>query len=157
MSQEPGHDADRKFLLTFGVVIIGLIVAVISFVIIANLFASNQKTGIKSPQFLSPDQRAKRVPPHAARTSGSAGKGRSGQQVVEQVRAACHTTKFMNAPQIGNKAEWAPRARKGMDTLVTHALKGFGNLSPQGGSVSSQEEHAALKHMVEEKTGIQLK
>lgn len=77
--------------------------------------------------------------------------------MVEHVCAACHTTKFMNAPQIGNKQEWAPRAKQGLDTLETHDLKGFGNRPLQGGAVSAAEAGAAIKYMVEERTGIALK
>lgn len=62
----------------------------------------------------------------------------------------------MNAPQIGNKDEWAPRAKEGLDTLAAHALKGFGNMPPQSGSVSEVEVRAAIEYMVENKTGIDL-
>ena len=81
---------------------------------------------------------------------------RSGEQVVEQVCSACHTIEFMNAPRIGNKEEWAPRAKEGLDTLAEHALKGYGNMPPQGDVVSAAEARAAVKYMVEAKTGLTL-
>ncbi|HET8702067.1 MAG TPA: c-type cytochrome [Nitrococcus sp.] len=169
MSQN-SHDADRKFLRNFGMVIIGLASAGILFGLIAN-FAIGEGEGktFKSQQFLmiAPEHpagqtHAAATPPApttlAAASSKSAGKGRSGQQVVEQVCAACHTTKFMNAPQIGNKEEWGPIVKaNSLDTLVERALKGYGNMPPQGNVVSSAEEHAAIKYMVEEKTGLKLK
>ncbi|HET8701803.1 MAG TPA: c-type cytochrome [Nitrococcus sp.] len=166
------QDADRKFLRTFAAVLGGLAAAGILFGILANSVHGGGQT-FKGQQFLlmSNQQRAERVQPVgetntaaesaaptvlAAATSES--KGRSGQQVVEQVCAACHTTKFMNAPQIGNKEEWGPIVKANtLDTLVQRDLKGYGNMPPQGSSVNEAEARAAIKYMVEEKTGLKLK
>lgn len=171
MSQDHGHDADRKFLRNFAGVIIALALSGICFGILANVLAGDYNKPDEKALLLADQRASERLQPvgqvstandpaaatTVAAASESSSKTRSGQQVVEQVCAACHTTKFMNAPQVGNKEEWAPRAKQGLDTLVEQVLKGFGNMPPQSGSVNEEEARAAIKYMVEEKTGIQLK
>lgn len=172
MSQEHGHDADRSFLRNFAVVIVGLALAGIFFGIIANVYSGGHEDGKSGHFLLMTNQRAERLQPVgqvntaeasaptvvAAASGESSSEGRTGEQVVEQVCAACHTTKFMNAPQIGNKEEWGPIVKdNSLDTLTERALKGYLNMPPQGSSVSEAEAHAAITYMVEDKTGLELK
>lgn len=85
------------------------------------------------------------APAKAAASSGP----RSGKEVFEQVCTACHTPGAMGAPKFGNKADWAPRIAKGMDTLYQHALNGFNNMPPHGTctSCSEQEIKNAVDYM----------
>jgi cytochrome c5 len=46
----------------------------------------------------------------------------------------------VGAPKIGDEAAWGPRVKAGYDTLLNSALKGKGNMPPQGGGDSSEFE-----------------
>ncbi len=58
---------------------------------------------------------------------------RSGEDVFKAQCTACHTAGVAGAPKFGDSAAWAPRIAKGFDALVQSALKGKGNMPPQGG------------------------
>jgi cytochrome c5 len=58
---------------------------------------------------------------------------KTGEQVYAGVCISCHGTGTLNAPKFGDAAAWAPRIPQGFETLVTHALKGFKAMPPQGG------------------------
>ena len=64
----------------------------------------------------------------------------SGEEVYKAQCTACHATGISGAPKSGNAADWAPRIAKGYDTLLTHALKGFNAMGPQGGGNFSDLE-----------------
>jgi len=40
----------------------------------------------------------------------------------------------MNAPKIGDKAQWQPRIAQGYETLVKHALDGIRSNAARGGN-----------------------
>ena len=77
-----------------------------------------------------------------------------GDQVYEQVCAACHGTGITGAPKLGDKAAWGPRLAQGPDTLHKHSLEGFqgkaGYMPPKGGrtDLSDQSVINAVDHMV---------
>ncbi|MDN5869232.1 MAG: c-type cytochrome [Nitrococcus sp.] len=166
MSQE----ADREFVRNFIIVLAALAVSGIVFAILGVRLADAQKGPQADAQLrsqleadlqavgdVSTSSEPAAASTAAATTSEGASGGPSGEEVVGRVCGACHKTGLMGAPQIGNKAQWAPRAKQGLDTLVTHALNGFGAMPPQGGTVSKEEAQAAIKYMVVEKTGLELK
>ncbi len=66
----------------------------------------------------------------------------SGEDVYKAQCTACHATGVSGAPKSGNAGDWAPRITKGFDTLLTHALKGFNAMAPQGGGNFSDLEIA---------------
>ena len=73
----------------------------------------------------------------------------TGEAVYKAQCTACHATGVTGAPKSGNAAEWAPRIAKGYDTLLTHALKGFNAMAPQGGgNFSDLEIGRAVVYMV---------
>lgn len=50
-----------------------------------------------------------------------------------------------------NKAEWAKRLEKGIDTLHQHSAKGFNKMPAQAvGAVSEAEVYAAVDYMLEQ-------
>ncbi|MCO6441796.1 MAG: cytochrome c5 family protein [Nitrococcus mobilis] len=166
MSQEQ----DRRFIRNFIGVLAALALAGVLFGILANVLEGVYEPPGKREREIARLQ-AERLQPvgqvntvnessvaaaAAASDSATNSDARSGEQVFKQVCSACHAAQFMNAPQIGNKDEWAPRAKKGLGTLAAHALQGFGNMPPQGGAVSEAEVRAAIEYMVEDKTGIDL-
>jgi cytochrome c5 len=73
-----------------------------------------------------------------------------GKATYETTCAVCHATGVANAPKFGDKAAWKDRIAKGMDTLHTHALKGFNAMPPKGGNMglSDADVKAAVDYMV---------
>ncbi len=77
---------------------------------------------------------------------------RTPEQLVQQVCSGCHGSGVMGAPKIGDKADWAPRIAKGMDTLLNHALNGFNNKMPPRGTCTTctdDEIKAAIQYMTD--------
>mgnify|MGYP000052112267 FL=1 len=64
----------------------------------------------------------------------------TGQAVYQAQCTACHAAGLIGAPKSGDAAAWGPRLTKGYDTLLTHALKGFGAMGAQGGGAYSDIE-----------------
>lgn len=67
-----------------------------------------------------------------ANAGGNAEK--SGEEVVKAVCSMCHTAGLMNAPKIGDNAQWAPRIAQGYETLVKHAIEGIRSMPARGGN-----------------------
>ncbi|WP_018719137.1 c-type cytochrome [Arhodomonas aquaeolei] len=153
---------DRKFIRNFIVVIGGLVVtAVVLAIIAATLYDGNteerrQFTAERAAQNLQPVGQVRltgEAMPEIASSGGQeeASSGpRSGEEVVNQVCAACHQSGTLGAPKIGDKAAWSPRVEKGMKTLLTHASNGFNNMPPQKGSASEEEIRKAIQWMVDQ-------
>lgn len=73
---------------------------------------------------------------------------RSGEEVYKAACAACHAAGTLGAPIFADVGAWSGRLGKGLDTLVTHAIKGFNAMPPQGGGdLSDYEITLAVVHM----------
>lgn len=74
---------------------------------------------------------------------------KSGAEVVKGVCAMCHAAGLMNAPKIGDNAQWAPRIAQGYETLVSHAVNGIRSMPAKGGNpdLSDAEIAAAVAEM----------
>ena len=59
---------------------------------------------------------------------------KSGAEVVKNGCAMCHAAGLMNAPKIGDKAQWEPRIAQGYETLVKHAVEGIRTMPAKGGN-----------------------
>lgn len=46
--------------------------------------------------------------------------------------ASCHSVKNAEAPEARNAAAWKRRMAKGADAMLANAIKGVGNMPPQG-------------------------
>jgi cytochrome c5 len=57
----------------------------------------------------------------------------SGEEVFKAQCSACHATGAAGSPKFGDASAWGPRIGKGFDALWNSALKGKGNMGPQGG------------------------
>lgn len=79
-----------------------------------------------------------------------------GKGVYSKYCVACHGSGAAGAPKLTDKADWATRASQGIDTLTTHALKGFqgskGYMPAKGGfsTLSDAEVSAAIAYMLSE-------
>ena len=75
---------------------------------------------------------------------------RSGADVYAASCAACHASGVLDAPKFGT-SDWADRANKGLETLVSNAINGINAMPPRGtcASCSDDEIKAAVEHMVD--------
>jgi cytochrome c5 len=83
-----------------------------------------------------------------AASAASARAAMSGKEVVAKVCGACHGTGVLNAPKVGDKAEWNKRGN--VATLVASAKQGKNAMPPKGGdpSLSDEELKAAIEEML---------
>ena len=58
---------------------------------------------------------------------------RTGEEVYKAQCSTCHATGAAGSPKFGDAGAWGSRVGKGFDALLTSALKGKGNMGPQGG------------------------
>lgn len=58
---------------------------------------------------------------------------RTGEDMFKAICSGCHATGVSGAPKFGDAAAWGPRIKTGYDALLNSALKGKGNMPPQGG------------------------
>jgi cytochrome c5 len=81
--------------------------------------------------------------------------GRSGEEVVRQVCAACHATGKNGAPRIGDEEAWKARAAQGLSSLTQHAITGIRDMPPHGGSlgITNYELELAITYMVNHSGG----
>ncbi|HET8692939.1 MAG TPA: c-type cytochrome [Steroidobacteraceae bacterium] len=102
------------------------------------------------------DNSAKEIAPTAVAVAAApaAGAGADqptdGKTVYQGSCNACHGSGLLNAPKLGDKAAWAPRIAKGIETLDQHALGGFNQMPAKGGNVGLSDEavKAAVEYMV---------
>ena len=79
----------------------------------------------------------------------------SGEQVYREVCAACHSTKFDKAPQLGDRTAWAPLIKEGQHVLTAHAWVGVRNMPPRGGKndLGLEDFARAVAYMARESGG----
>jgi cytochrome c5 len=161
------HDEHTSFIKTpqqlAVIVLLGFLVPIVAIVLVVQLVVNRPSTDASamSPQAVAAriqpvgrvafgEEPAAPVAPKTA--SGSAAKpaGADGKTVYNTTCSACHATGAANAPKLGDKAAWAPRAKKGIAALVTSALAGRGAMPPKGGnaSLSEAEIRAAVEYLV---------
>jgi cytochrome c5 len=78
-----------------------------------------------------------------------------GEENYRSSCASCHDTGAGGTPKIGDIATWKPRIALGLDTLVHHAIEGYGSsacaMPPRGGHPELHIEAVALavRYMIE--------
>lgn len=113
--------------------------AVVAVLVGAYLFGGNSVPKAS----MSEDAVASRIQKVGAIAFAEANKEpRTGEQVFQAQCGACHATGAAGSPKFQDAAAWGPRIAKGFDALLTSALKGKGNMSPQGGGASTDFEVA---------------
>jgi cytochrome c5 len=75
----------------------------------------------------------------------------SGEDVYQQVCAACHTSGVLNAPKPGDVAAWEPRLAKGVEALYASAINGIGAMPAKGGRADMSDEaiQAAVDYLIQ--------
>lgn len=64
----------------------------------------------------------------------------AGEQIFNKNCKVCHAQGINGAPIIGNAAMWKERKDQGIDTLVEHAMNGYGLMPAKGGNTTLTEE-----------------
>ncbi len=67
-----------------------------------------------------------------------------GMNIVKSNCKVCHGQGINGAPIIGNKKMWGPRIEQGIDTLVSHAMNGYGLMPAKGGNDALTETEIRL-------------
>jgi cytochrome c5 len=82
----------------------------------------------------------------------SKGKTMTGKEVYANTCSTCHGTGAMGAPHFGSKAQWTPHAKKGLKTLISHALDGFKAMPARGGdkSLSDKDVENGVEYMLKQ-------
>lgn len=124
----------------------------------------NTSTDEEVSSCLKPAKRRKRYLSLAltlalALTSASAhaqGAERSGQEIVDEICAACHQTGAEGAPKIGDRQAWSARASQGLSALTRNAIEGIRRMPAHGGrpELSDLEIARAVTHMVNRSGGL---
>ena len=73
-----------------------------------------------------------------------------GKAVYEKTCVACHATGVANAPKLGDKAAWAPRAATGNAALLASVKTGKGAMPPKAGAADLKDDDitAAIDFML---------
>ena len=86
--------------------------------------------------------------------SGEAPEGMSDnvKTAVDGVCAGCHVAGLANAPKLGDKKAWAPRAESGLAALTTSVNNGKAAMPAKGGSQLSEDEiSVAIQYLISKK------
>lgn len=157
------HQEDKRFLKTFGVIMVMLgAIAVASFVIAFFISQNIGYSGLRPEQVMLTQERTDpvyRVVTQATATQkvaaggggGAAGATKSGKQVFKALCHTCHVPGLMGAPKVSSKAAWKKRFSKGIKTLYKHAIHGFKAMPPKGGNpkLSDKEVKAAVDYILQ--------
>jgi cytochrome c5 len=65
---------------------------------------------------------------------------RSGEDIYGKSCIACHASGAAGAPKLGDIPAWVPRIGQGIDTLYTHAIKGFNGMPAKGLCMDCSED-----------------
>lgn len=123
-------------------VFFAFIVPIIVIVMLANYVTTDAKPSAGS-EGLQAQAVAERIHPVGAieiKDVNDVASMKTGEQVFTAQCSACHTSGAAGAPKFGDAAAWGPRVKSGYEALLTSALKGKGNMGPQGGGDFSDFE-----------------
>lgn len=123
-------------------VLFAFVVPVVVIIMLANYVTTSAKpaagTGALDAQAV-----AERIAPVAhveVKSANDAAAMKTGEQVFQAQCSACHATGAAGSPKFGDAAAWGPRIKNGVEALLNSALKGKGNMGPQGGGDFSDFE-----------------
>lgn len=150
---------DRKFFNTFMIVLGGLMLLALGIYFLSRgIGVKNQQAHVQADPVMQAAVNERIAPVAKLAVSGEdnsalavakpqateAQADLSGDQVFNMACVACHGAGVAGAPKYGDKAAWAPRIAKGIDTLHKHAIEGFqgtsGFMPPKGGRVDLSDK-----------------
>lgn len=124
-------------------VLFAFLIPVIAIILLATYVTSDKKPGAGT-ELLSEEAVARRIQPvgtvELRDVAAAGGVLKTGEQVFQAQCAACHGSGAAGAPKVGDEGAWAPRIKTGYEALLASALKGKGNMPPQGGGALSDVE-----------------
>jgi len=143
------------------VVVLGFAVPVLLVALVAYyLVVPSSTTSGNNQSALEASAVAARIKPVAdvafAESGGGAAKAaQTGEQVVQQYCAACHTTGAAGAPKVGDKGSWAKYLGGGLDQMLKTSISGKGAMPARGGAadLSDYELARAIVHMANQSGG----
>lgn len=167
---------DTVFIRTFSVVVGGLVIFAILLIVFATMFQEQLPQEVSEARLEAVEERiepigavyageeGKQALAAATQPQETAGSGggeaaepMSGEQVYNNVCAACHDAGIAGAPKLD--AAFQERISKGKETLVNHAINGFqgdaGVMPAKGGnpSLSDEEVTRAVEYMIAQAKG----
>jgi cytochrome c5 len=151
---------DKTLFRPFITVLVTLVVVAFVFYFIADIVTSDMDSGgdarrARIEENIKPVGQVNvgSVPASGGASEAVAAAGpRSGDQVYNASCLACHSTGVAGAPKVGDQASWAPRAAKGLDSLLATAVSGLNAMPPKGtcADCSDEELKAAIEYMLSE-------
>jgi len=147
------HDQHESFIKTpqqlVVVILLSFLVPIIGIVLLVQLVMSGTRA---DPQALTAESVAARIQPVAKLEIGApaaAPGARSGEAIVQATCTACHQAGVAKAPKIGDKNDWAPHLKQGLNAMVQSVIKGKGAMPPKAGdpSLTEEEIRRAVIHM----------
>lgn len=125
-------------------VLFAFVVPVVVIILLANYVSTAAKPAAGTAAFEAQAVAARIAPVgHVeVKDANDAAAMKTGEQVFQAQCAACHVSGAAGAPKLGDAAAWGPRIKTGLEALVNSALKGKGNMGPQGGGDFSDFEIA---------------
>jgi cytochrome c5 len=150
-SQESGHEGPIQTPQQLIVAVAAAFIIPVAIIALLVSYVSAGGKGSAGSDALSAQATAQRIMPvgtvEIKVASANAGP-RTGEDVYKAQCTNCHGAGMLGAPKFGDAAAWGPRIGQGVDTLLTHALKGFNAMPAQGGGdYSDLEVHRALVYM----------
>jgi cytochrome c5 len=141
-SDEKGYSFGQIVLAS----IVGIVGIVLFVLLVAKVFGVTDTIDVAEPT-AAVSQVEENIKPVAAvevaAAGATSGAEKSGEEVVKAVCSMCHTAGLMNAPKIGDKAQWQPRIAQGYETLVKHAIEGIRTMPARGGNPSLTDGEVA--------------
>jgi cytochrome c5 len=141
-SDEKGYSFGQIVLAS----IVGIIGIVLFVLLVAKIFGVTDTIDVAEP-VAAVSQVEENIKPVAAvevaAAGATSGAEKSGEEVVKAVCSMCHAAGLMNAPKIGDKAQWQPRIAQGYETLVKHAIEGIRTMPARGGNPSLTDGEVA--------------
>jgi cytochrome c5 len=141
------HDQHQSFIKTpqqlIVVILLSFLVPIIGIILLVQLVLSRPGA---DPQALTPESVAARIQPVGRLEFGApaaAPGARSGEAIVQAVCAACHQAGVAKAPKLGDRNDWAPPIKQGLNALVQSVIKGKGAMPPKAGDASLTETEIA--------------
>jgi len=151
---------DKTFMTTFIGVLGALVVIAVIFYFVADTVTSDlgdsdddqARVQAKVEENISPVGKVNvgSVPADSGTAPAAAAGPRSGEQVYNASCMACHAVGVANAPKLGDKAAWEPRAAKGIDGLLATAISGLNAMPPKGtcATCSDEELKGAIEYIL---------